>query len=276
MKSRGGKPALSITSLPKFNNIIWGLPEDKLTVIGARTSQGKTAFAMQLICDLLEQGKTVMYMGFEMKQDEFMERMFSHIEKIDNFELLTGKVNNFDEKFKRFREYISRVSFLATDNFGKSWKDINKFLDQLSNSPDVIVIDYIQAISQGAGEGKTFIDDYILNLRNMCISRGFAGILISQLNRNSQDRKDKTPQLHDLKGSGFLEELVDLVILLEWTGKPTNTPDYIINVAKNRRGRTGFLKVNYEPKYHIFTDSETDIKGDPKAKDQINWQDKGE
>lgn len=271
LKLRGGGPKLPIDSIPSLNRKIWGL-NDKLTIIGARTSCGKTAFAMQIMIDLLKAGKKVIYMGFEMTQQELMERMFAHIERIDNFQLLTGTVDNLDKKLESFQKYLKGIKFLATDNFGKNWKDINKFLDELDNPPDVIFIDYIQAISQGGGEGKVFLDDYILNFRNMCLKKGFAGVILSQLNRNSQDRKDKTPQLHDFKGTGFLEEIADSAFLLDWPGRLNGGREFNINVAKNRGSVTGYATLHYEPKYYLFTDNTEPERADVKET-KVHWQD---
>jgi len=271
LKNRGGEPKLPIDSLPSLNKKIWGL-NDKLTIIGARTSCGKTALTMQLMISLLRAGKKVVYMGFEMTQKELMERMFSHIERIDNFELLTGKVKDLDKKMESFEKYLENIQFLATDNFGKNWKDINNFINELDNPPDVIVIDYIQAISQGGGEGKIFIDDYILNFRNMCLTKGFAGVILSQLNRNSQDRKDKTPQLHDFKGTGFLEEICDSAWLLDWPGRLNGEKEFVVHVAKNRGGKTGYINLHYEPKYHLFTDEVEPERSDA-VQNPIHWAD---
>jgi len=226
----------------------------------------KTAFTMQIVTDFLMQGKSVMYLGFEMKQDELMERMFCNYCEIDNFQLLTGKCHEYTDAWQSFQKKLVDFNFVATDEFGKTWRQLSNFLSNLSVPPDVIVLDYIQAVSQGAG--KAFIDEYILNFRNLCIDRRFAGIIVSQLNRATQERKDPTPQLHDLKGSGYLEEIADLVLLLNWVGKDKDEPKFEVNVAKNRRGRTGYLELQYIPKWYKFRDDEY-----VETEAQIKWTD---
>jgi len=274
MASRGEAPGLSITSLPSLNKKIWGIPKNSITVIGARTSNCKTAMTMQIFMDFLIQGKSVMYMGFEMKQKELMERMFANYCMIDNFELVSGQCNKYEKEWKKFEEVLKGFNFVATDEFGRSWTELADFIESLEQAPDVIILDYIQAISQS--EGKAFIDDYILNFRNLCAKREFAGIIVSQCNRAMMERKDPSPQLHDLKGSGYLEELADLVILLHWTGKQKNDYDdnikFEINIAKKRGGDSGYLEVQYIAKYYKFFDKGTPPRVEEKPS-QINWAD---
>jgi replicative DNA helicase len=257
LRARGKQPELSIGSIPDLDKIMHGIPKDKLTVVGARTSMGKTSLVIQFIVDLITKGKSILYMGFEMKQDELLERIFCNKYQIPNVELLVGNFEKYIAQWDDFKQYLPNIKFVATDGFGKNWNDLSDFLNELDKSPDVVIVDYIQGISQGAGAGKSFIDEYILNFRNLCIQKGFAGIVVSQNNRASQDRKDTTPQLHDLKGSGYLEELCDLCLLLDWVGRGKEDEDqheFIINVAKNRRGRTGFIKLKYYPEHYLFTD----------------------
>ena len=53
---RNKTPEIQITLLPKLNDHIWGIRKRKLTVIGARPSNGKSAFAVQLCDDAANQG----------------------------------------------------------------------------------------------------------------------------------------------------------------------------------------------------------------------------
>ena len=137
--------------------------------------------------------------------------------------------------------------------------------------PKVIVLDFIQAIPESSTESKRFIDEYIRAFREMAVTQEFAGVIISQINRSNPDAKNKQPQLHQLKGSGFLEEHADLVLLLDWKHKSVGTGDkeeFVVNVAKNRNGRTGYVKLRYTPQYYRFEDWKEDVKKEPL---EINW-----
>jgi len=260
INSRGDTPEIAITSLPDLNKKIWGLHKGKLSVIGARTSMGKTSLAVQFMIDALDQGKSVLYMSFEMTYEELTERIFCHKYDIDNFALLSGKFTHYKQEWLAFKDYLSKSKLIMSDGMGKTWDEIDAFMDILTVKPDMIVLDYIQAISQSSKEGKGFIDEYIKNFLRICRTHHIVGIIVSQLNRQTEQGKDdKSPKLHNLKGSGFLEELADFVFLLDWVGRATNEPKYYINLAKNRMGRTGVIEVKYIPQHYKFRDKDEQL-----------------
>ena len=226
-----------------------------MVTVGARTSHGKTALVLQIVMDILDCKKRVLYMSFEMEPEEILERMFCHKYRINNMDLLKGRFEYCLSDWNLFQQYIKNVQFVFSSDFGKTWQEIDRFISEIEQKPDLIVIDYIQAVAGASSQGKPFIDEYIRHFKQMCSENCFCGVLVSQLNRSNPENKDKSPKLHELKGSGFLEECSDVVILLDWVCKHSDVEDeslYVVNVAKNRNGRTGFIKLNFEPKYYLF------------------------
>ena len=90
---RTGTPRLPITSLPELNRKIWGLKEGGITIVGARTSQGKSSFAMQCAWDLADSNIPVLFLSLEMDEKSLIERLFCHVAKVDNYDIKTGKWN---------------------------------------------------------------------------------------------------------------------------------------------------------------------------------------
>jgi len=257
LKERKYDPDLPIKSLPSLNEKLHGLPRGKMLTVGARTSMGKTAFVLQLVYDMIEAQKKVMYMSFEMTPEEVIERMFCHRYKISNTDLLKGNFEHCQPDWTNFERYIKNIQFVFASDFGKTWQEIDDLISKLENKPDVVIIDYIQAIAGSSTQGKQFIDEYIRRFKQLAAENHFCGILVSQLNRNNPDNKDKSPKLHELKGSGNLEDHSDVVILLDWVCKHSETDDeslYYVNIAKNRNGRTGYLKMSFEPKHYYFNE----------------------
>lgn len=260
MLSRTAVPELPISSLPLLNSKTWGIRPNKLTIIGARTSAGKTSFCLQVANDLAV-SNPVLYLSFETKPDELLERLFCLRYRIDNFDLLTGGFGKYQAEFLEFKDHLKNLQFVVADGLGKNWRELNKFIESLTVKPKAIFLDYIQAIPSSSTDGKEFIDEYIRQFRTMSIKYGFAGIIVSQLNRSNVEGDDKTPQLSQLKGSGYLEEHADQVILLHYPHIHDNKKDqgeYIIHLAKNRTGRTGYIKVKYTPECYRFSDLPTE------------------
>lgn len=256
---RKNTPELQITFLPQLNDFMWGIKKRKLTVIGARASHGKSAFAVQLCYDLALQNKNVVFFSLEMENLECAERIISNGLEIHNKSLQRGEGFDFVKRSRSFSNILSLKKFFISDCIGKTWQEINDIIEIWHNGgkvPDMIILDYIQN-TKGNGTTKEAIDEYIRKFREMAIRYNFAGVICSQINRASQETEDKAPQLHQLKGTGFLEEHADVVLLLHWPYKYDPNKDknhFEIHVAKNKLGETGWLNLRYEPEFFKFSE----------------------
>ena len=259
---RGDAPDLPLTTLPSLSTKLWGLRRKALTILGARTSQGKSSLALQIAADLANQGKLVWFLSLEMDVESLVERLFCHMAQVDNYSIMSGKFKNDEDlrnRWRKFKEDISSKKLLITCDIGKNWEDITKLLEIVGNSkPDVVVIDYVQNISMARGDSREIINEYLRNFRNMAIGGNFAGILCSQINRGAEEQKGHKPSMSQLKESGFLEESADVVMLLHWDGYDDATKHkledsaFSLIVAKNRNGRTGAHPLVYTPKFYRF------------------------
>lgn len=271
IENRGSEPELSVKSLPFLNEKMWGISKRKLTVIGARPSNGKSAFAVQLCYDIAQQGKKVVFLSLEMENIECAERIASNALEINNRALLQGQGKKYTKVIRNLGKNLLDKHFIISDCIGRTWEDINSIIEgwsKINTVPDIIVLDYIQNI-KGSGTQKEAIDEYIRKFREMAIRFNFAGVLCSQINRVSQESKDKTPMLHQLKGTGFLEEHADVVLLLHWPKLYSADADknhFEINLAKNKLGGTGFLNMRYYPEYFLFKE----IENTP-VKQPVEW-----
>jgi replicative DNA helicase len=265
LRKRGSEPDLSLKTLPVLNKKIWGLKKQKLTLVGARTSHGKSAMALQMAYDIASQGKAVAYLSLEMYYTDLMERLFCLHQRVDNFELLTGKFDSYAKNWSEFKDSLKNTPLAISDCIGKTWKEVDDLVDGFGSKPELVILDYIQNISGGSVEMKSVIDEYIRHLREMAIHNDFAIVVCSQVNRTSQESSSKEPQLHQLKGSGFLEEHSDIILLLHWPYKYDEKKpkeDYTMFVAKNRNGRTGYVNLKYTPEFYLFEDKEAPTQYD--------------
>ena len=257
LESRGSEPDLPISSLPEFNSKIWGLKKG-LTILGGRTSQGKSSMALQWAFDLADRGKEVLFLSLEMTVENMIERLFCNLLKIDNFELLTGKLKTnveYQDKWGTFTKLMN-IPLKLSCGLGKTLDDVNEITDLLEPKPKVIIIDYIQGIRKSVNE-RADLDDYILRFRELCLLNNIAGVLVSQNSRKVFDEESKEPSLANLKGTGCLEEIADTVILLFYPyfyNKNLDKNMYKVILAKQRNGRTGEHLLNYHPEYYRFSE----------------------
>ena len=91
-------------------------------------------------------------------------------------------------------------------------------------------------------------------------------IVLSQLSRANEQRGDKSekPKLSDLRDSGAIEQDADVVFLLRRPSRTSTDKEAddktlaIIDVAKNRNGETGEVRVNFFAEFTRFGDRAPD------------------
>lgn len=258
LKARGDRPQFEIRSLPDFNTKIWGLKEKELVVVSARTSHGKSTFINQIAMDFCEQNIPVLYLSLEMSEEEIMERLFCYKQSISNQDLLRGRYkidSSYQSKFAEFCLFIENHRLKVMCGIGDTWKDILELYDMLDFKPKVIILDYVQAIKVTGKHSYEEMNEFIRKAREIAVLNNLCFIMVSQINRTGAG---ETPGMHQNKGTGVLEEHADRCFLLYWPfktdqNKPMN--EYELIIAKNRNGRTGNLKLYFQPEYYRFSEA---------------------
>lgn len=255
---------LSINFLPGLNAKLWGLQRKKLVIVGARPSNGKSSFLLQLAFSFAKQGKSVYFFSFEMSKEVCVERLFSAECEVDNWLLTTGgiaeihKEPGYNFKLNNFHKNLKDSKFVIVESVGRNLPQLNKILTMFPFKPDVVFIDYGNMVDTETRKTKReSIDEYIKGLRALAISDNFCAIMAAQINRKTHDSgKVRRPKLWELKESGALEEVADMVFLLHWPyyyeRDMIARNEYIIDVAKNRDGRTALKKVLFYPEWSKF------------------------
>ncbi|MBU2249498.1 MAG: hypothetical protein KKD77_22310, partial [Gammaproteobacteria bacterium] len=154
---RGTQPKMPISTLPEFNAVIWGIHSKALTIVGARTSQGKSSLALQLAYDLANQGIPTLFLSLEMTTEALIERMFCNVMKVNNRDLLRGRFKVDDEiqaKWGTFKALVSKIPLLITCGVGKNFREVNELIKLLNPKPKAIFVDYIQNIALNPKESR--------------------------------------------------------------------------------------------------------------------------
>jgi len=260
LKRRGAEPELPLKTLGELNNKIWGLRRGQLHVVGARTSHGKSSFCLQIARDLSNQNFGVVYLSLEMSAVQCLERLLCQEYKIKNTDLLTGKWCRYTNDMAEFKAKIEHWRLMINDCVGRTWREIDTIITNLKTKPDLVVVDHVQMTRQSTDSGKRELDEYIKNFREIAMRENFAAILVSQINRLSQESETKEPRMHNLKGTGALEEIADVCILLYWPYLYTNNAldfnKYKLFISKNRSGPTGYCDLYFAPENYTFYDKE--------------------
>lgn len=249
---RGQEPKYKI-GLKELDEVLWGVHKKQLLVVGARTSHGKSSFAMHIaknISDTAE--RRVVYFSLEMSKEQLLERLLTNHCKIDNLDLRHGKAKeSFLANEKTFTFYIKNLKLLIDDSNGYDFKRMCDVCEVIR--PDFVIIDYIQMVSAKGYRSKLdAIEEYLRGIKQKALDMNFGAIILSQLNRSGTgDEAD----LQHLKHAGAIEEHPDSVLLVSWNPTEENRYKYTVKVKKQRHGEVGrTIELTFKPQFSYFED----------------------
>lgn len=200
---------------------LWrGVPGD-LTIVAARPSMGKTAFALQLaenICAQLDNpGHCVAIFSAEMTGVSLVKRMACarasvEMSRLDNGECTVEELGRVYQELERLNMYPIEID----DGSRPRSSDLRSRLAELHKSRPVrmMLFDFMELMGDENHREEQRISWIARNLKQIAKDVGIPVVAISQLNRDVENRANKMPQLSDLRQSGMIEQVADNVLFL--------------------------------------------------------------
>lgn len=246
------------TGFPVLDKTLWGLQKSDLIIIGARAGVGKTAFAINVLNHCaIDLKKKCIFFSLEMPRNQIIQRFYSLIGGIDNYDIKKGKplgdkpeiLKGIDEKINEGGLYIDDSSNNTVATMSVKAKRF-----QRKNGLDLVVVDYLQFIKPGTKTGNRFQDvgDIARELKVMARQLDVPVIALCQLNR-ALDNEKRQPTLADLRESGEIENNADIIMFLHSTdGKYKEKRNIDLIIGKFRSGQMRAVKMEYEGKCFRF------------------------
>lgn len=264
------------TGFADLDSYTGGLQPGSLTIIAARPSMGKTAFAVNIAqFGGGSSNRPVLIFSLEMPAEQLVLRMLS-AESSVNLSLLnsgTFDTSAFND-VRKACDVLAKRNIFINDDSGLTAMDFRTRCRRFkTRHPDLalVIVDYLQLMSSGEGrtEGRQQeVSDISRMLKNTARELQCPVIALSQLSRAVESRNEKKPQLSDLRDSGAIEQDADLVLLMfrqDYYGENENNDlqdsEADIRVAKNRNGRTGVFKLTFKREFTRFVSHGEDIPG---------------
>lgn len=254
LKNLQSRPQYAPTPWPSLNDILSGLHPGGLYVVGARPGVGKSVIALQLAVELTKRG-SVAFASLEMSRNELWARFISSDLRINLGRIMERRLGQADwDQINNARERWSRMPLAIRDKSGLTVTDIRRFARSTHRRRHLagVVVDYLQLMVPPRGDKRArheFVADVSRQLKLLAMEMHVPVIALSQLNRASEQRMDKQPQLSDLRESGAVEQDADVVILLHRELTEETRNDLKVLVAKNRHGRTGVVELQFAGHY---------------------------
>lgn len=191
-------------------------PGDVIVLAGA-PSMGKTATAVSLAMKAMAADTRTYFASLEMNDRKMGARLLSQLTKIpyrdiqnQRLSLEQGELLRAAEQRLRERPfYLDTPAELRGDALPARVEKARRAMGGL----DLIVVDYLQLL-RGDGEEYTRVGANMKIIKRLARSVGAPVIVLSQLNRASQNREDPRPKMFDLKASGEIEADADAIIFV--------------------------------------------------------------
>lgn len=245
-------------SYPTLNKILQ-FTEGDFLVIGARTGAGKSSFMLNLMNDLKENYQCV-HFNIEMNKATIYKRMLAIA---GNMRVDSVNQDKTQDELFRFNKAIAEVTQakVIIEHLSYNIDDIEEVIRKIkTNKHKIIFIDHL-GLTRTSKSNKSIyeqITEIVKRLRNMCLKYNCTIVGASQLNR-SNFNEEKNLDISMLKDSGEIENSASKIILLS-QNKDEEKGNLIVNmeieVAKNRDGKIGSIKMVYDKTKQIFIEGE--------------------
>jgi len=253
-----------------------GLPVG-LTVLGAKTSHGKSAMAMTWAVNASKSGMKVAYFSFEMESEELSARALAmetrqmeppvSANTMMRLPLDSAQLASTHEAAVRLRKSGCCQNLYLNEDHSTTYPRLEMQIRQLVNHNGVkaVFIDYLQTVNMPGRSSMTReeqIGQVAHRLHELALQLRIHVVALSQMNRSIQGE----PNMFHLRESGQIAEAADCIAII-WRPEQDHYPLYnephthwptkgtaLLKIEKFRNGPTGESLVAFTPHVTAYRD----------------------
>ncbi len=249
-----------------LDHLTCGFQNADLIVIAGRPSMGKTGLAQNIAGNVGKQGVPVAYFSLEMSKTQLFDRQIAGESDINSQKFRSGKFEKDD--WKRISEIQGMVydwPVYIDDSPALHYNEIRRRARKLKETKNIklIFVDHLQLIKgDKVSTRDREIGSITAGLKATAKELNIPVVLLSQLNRELEKRPNpyKRPRVSDLRDSGNIEQDADIVAFLYRPVVYEDVEEFgghtELNVAKQRNGPTGMIKLRWHEKTTKFQNLE--------------------
>lgn len=260
-----GKPPGIQTGIRDLDEMLGGLHNEDLIVIGARPAMGKTAFLLNVACAASvgvgiisgEQGRTQIGM-----------RLFAMEGPVSLHRMRTAKLD--DEEWSRVARVMSEMRKRPIWIYDRPSPTIDEIVSQarawkFHNNIGLLMVDYLQIIRGGRGQDfRLQVGDITQQLKDLTRELKIPVVALAQVKREVESRPmgedglGRMPYMADIAESAIIEQIADQIGTLYRPEVYDDVPQYkglaYFNACKNRHGPIGHKSLSWRGEYLKFGD----------------------
>lgn len=252
-----------------------GLTPGDLWVLAARTSQGKTSFALQVA---EAQTVPVHFASAEVPAARLGRKALASAAVVPVPRVRQGSVT--DDEARRLRDAVSRLAKtqVVVDDRSRTVEDLRISVMRTARrygSVGLVVVDYLQLMEPDGSRTRGVtrqerVGAVSRGLKLLALDMHVPVLALAQLSRGAEDSQE--PELRHLRESGSIEQDADVVVFLHRPRLEDGPmdPKAIIPtdaiVAKNRDGPLSRVPCGFDPLTQTLEDDESRLRRSRRAK----------
>ena len=247
-----------------LDNLTGGFHKSELIILAGAASMGKTAAGLNITMNATKAGCKTLFVSLEMNKKALLNRLTcaeSGLEasKFRNRTFTSDELAIYEDVLKN---KILKLPLNIIDTPNMTVQDIKAEALHLQKTTGLnfLVIDYLGLIKPQKPHQNKYLEVTELT-RELKILAGELDIpvmVLCQLSRANAERKDKRPQLSDLRDSGSIEQDADIVMFVYrdeyYNLQSEDTGKIEILIKKHRDGSLGFARLNFDKNTQKISD----------------------
>lgn len=235
-----------------LDHLIGGTSPGRLYVIGARPSVGKTVLALQWAAHHAAiSGTAGLFFTLEMSRREIDMRLISSAAKVPYGSLQDHELSDRDwQRISSAQGKLASLPLSVVDRANMRIDDIRRIARNVARQRPLgmICVDYLQLLlhDDPRQNRSVQVGDFSRSLKLLAKELEIPVLACTQLNRASEHRSSRLPNMSDIRESGAVEQDADVIVLLHRNVEdPEKAHDLTVAVAKNRFGPPGQIRMQF-------------------------------
>lgn len=227
----------------------------KFVIIGADSSVGKTAFALQLGVNMARNGKRVGFFSYETAEPDVIDRVLANTADVAMPRSKSKSLSGTDiQRVITEGMAAELVPFTLIEAAEYTVEDLRA--ETLAGRFDAIFIDYIQLIpGSGRSERWQTVTEASMALHSMAQRLGVTIFALSQVTLPEKRKDGSRPLLRkeNLRESRQLILDADAILMMDLENPALRQSPRIIIVDKNKDGPLAEIRMSFDPIHMRFS-----------------------
>ena len=247
-----------------FDALTQGLPRGGLIVLGGRPAMGKTSLSLNMALNVSKtQNLPVCLFHLEISKEQISNRFLSMELGIESGRLRTGRLQLEEwSLLSKGIDSLSKLPLHITDQPISSIQEMQSICQKIKEESEqkslgLVILDFVQLLDYLPISDVSNREEYLLklakSLKRMAEELNVPVIIISQLSKDVEKRRNKRPMLSDIRDFEPLEVYSDIITMIyrdEYYNPETEDRGIAEMITcKHRNGPLGTVKLLFEPQF---------------------------